>query len=226
MIKINLLAEAKPTKKKRGVSALGGAGRLNVFLLAGAIALGIAVIGVEYWLRNAQQKEVDEKVRVAQAEVTRLDAILKEVKDYEDKKARLQKKVDLINQLKQNQRGPVRLMDEVSRALPDLLWVERMDYKSNAIELVGKALNPNAVANFLENLKRVPAFQEPKVGDISACSAAGGNALYCFRLSFVFASLDKMQPEATPPPAADAPKAEAPSPQHGSTPGGSTAAGM
>jgi Tfp pilus assembly protein PilN len=106
MIKINLLAEAKPTKKKRGVSALGGAGRLNVFLLAGIVAVGLAVIGVEYWLRNAQQKEVDEKIRVAQAEVTRLDAILKEVKDFEDKKARLQKKVDLINQLKQNQRFP------------------------------------------------------------------------------------------------------------------------
>lgn len=232
MIKINLLAEAKPAKKKRGVSALGGAGRLNVFLLAGTVAVGLAVIGVEYWLRNAQQKEVDEKIRVAQAEVTRLDAILKEVKDYEDKKARLQKKVDLINQLKQNQRGPVRLMDEVSRALPDLLWLERMDYKANAIDLVGKALNPNAVANFLENLKRVPAFQEPKVGDISACSGPSGGSLYCFRLSFVFAAIDKTQAEtaapATPTPPAGAPKAEGPSPERGTTssPGGSTAAGM
>ncbi len=36
MIKINLLAEAKPVKKKRGVSALGGAGRLNLFLILGA----------------------------------------------------------------------------------------------------------------------------------------------------------------------------------------------
>ena len=231
MIKINLLAEAKPTKKKRGVSALGGAGRLNVFLLAGTIAVGLAVIGVEYWLRNAQQKEVDEKIRIAQAEVTRLDAILKEVKDYEDKKARLQKKVDLINQLKQNQRGPVRLMDEVSRALPDLLWLERMDYRSNAIDLVGKALNPNAVANFLENLKRVPAFQEPKVGDISACSGSTGSALYCFRLSFVFAALDKTQTDAaapaSPAPPTGAPKAEGPSPERGPmSPGGSAAAGM
>jgi type IV pilus assembly protein PilN len=231
MIKINLLAEAKPAKKKRGVSALGGAGRLNVFLLAGIVAVGLAVIGVEYWLRNAQQKEVDEKIRVAQVEVTRLDAILKEVKDYEDKKTRLQKKVDLINQLKQNQRGPVRLMDEVSRALPDLLWLERMDYRANAIDLVGKALNPNAVANFLENLKKVSAFQEPKVGDISACSGSSGSSLYCFKLSFVFASLDKMQQETPSPasstPSTGAPKAEAPSPERGTRSlGGSTAAGM
>ena len=47
-------------------------------------------------------------------EVARLEAVLKEVKDYEAKKARVQRKVDLINQLKQNQRGPVRLTIEVT----------------------------------------------------------------------------------------------------------------
>lgn len=235
MIKINLLSEAKPTKKKRGVSALGGAGRLNVFLLVGAIALALLVCGIEYWWRNSQLKDVDEKIRVAQAEVTRLEAILKEVKDFEDKKARLQKKVDLINQLKQNQRGPVRLMDEVSRALPDLLWLDRMEYKGTSINLDGKALNPNAVANFLTNLKRVPTFQEPKVGDISACNAGAGGSIYCFKLSFVFASLDKTQPEsaaagstpATPPsaPGTSAPKAEGPA-RDRSTASSAVAAGM
>jgi Fimbrial assembly protein (PilN) len=106
-----------------------------------------------------------------------------------------------------------------------------MDYRANAIDLVGKALNPNAVANFLENLKRVPAFQEPKVGSIDACSGPTGGSLYCFRLSFVFASLDKMQTEtpspATSTPSTGAPKAEGPSQERGTTsPGGSTAAGM
>ena len=56
---------------------------------------------------------------------------------------------DLINQLKVNQRGPVRLMDEVSKALPDLLWLDRMECRGNSISLTGKALNPNAVANLL-----------------------------------------------------------------------------
>ena len=54
-------------------------------------------------------------------------------------------------------------MDEVSNALPDLLWLERMEVKGNLIAIDGKALNPPAVANFLENLKRVQSFQEPKV---------------------------------------------------------------
>ena len=105
--------------------------------------------------------------------MARLEAVLKEVKDYEAKKARVQRKVDLINQLKQNQRGPVRLMDEVSKALPDLVWLERMEYHGNAISIDGKAFNPPAVANFVANLKLVPSFQEPKV-EFTACSGPTG----------------------------------------------------
>ena len=192
MIKINLLSEAKPVKKKKGVAALGGAGRLNLILILGGLLIGVLVVGVQWWVEAARLKEQEEKNRLAQQEVTRLEAVLKEVADFEDKKAKLQKKVDLINNLKANQRGPVRLMDEVSNALPDLLWLDRMELKGEVIAIDGKALNPPAVANFLENLKRVPSFQEPKVTSITAASAGAAN-LYNFQLSFVFANLDRTQ---------------------------------
>lgn len=192
MIKINLLAEAKPQKKKKGVAALGGAGRLNVMLLFGAVLLGLLVIGIQWWLLNAQINELDDKIRIAKAEVQRLESVLKEVKDFEDKKARLQKKVDLINELKRNQTGPVKLMDEVSKALPDLLWLEKMEMKGTSISVSGRALNPPAVANFVTNLKLVPYFQEPKGPDLTA-SGTAGQTLYNFSLSFTFANLDKTQ---------------------------------
>ena len=139
MIRINLLAEARPQRKKKGVSALGAGGRLNTLLLGGAIGLALLVGVIHYFVLRSQIKAQEEKIRIAQVEVTRLESVLKEVKDFEAKKARVQRKVDLINQLKLNQRGPVRLMDEVSRALPDLVWIERMEYHGNAISLAGKA---------------------------------------------------------------------------------------
>jgi type IV pilus assembly protein PilN len=200
MIKINLLSEAKPTKKKRGVSALGGAGRLNLFLILGGLLLGLLVVGVQWWVESSRLKEQEEKNRLAQQEVTRLEAVLKEVQDFEDKKAKLQKKVDLINSLKASQRGPVRLMDEVSNALPDLLWLERMEVKGELIEIDGKALNPPAVANFFTNLQLVPAFQEPKLTVLAAASTGAAN-LYNYQLSFVFADLDRTQFETAGAPA-------------------------
>ena len=177
MIRINLLAEAKPVRKKRGVSALGGAGRLNTILIG--VAMGIAVLAllIHWWILSSAIKAQEEKIRVAQVEVTRLESVLKEVKDFEAKKAKLQKKVDLINQLKQNQKGPVRLMDEVSNALPDLVWIESMEYKGNTISIGGKAFNPPAVANFFTNLKKIQFLQEPNLDFMNAVSA-GGAQLY------------------------------------------------
>ena len=205
MIRINLLSEARPQRKKKGVSALGGAGRLNTLLMGGAIGLAVLIGIVHYWVLRSQIKAQEEKIRIAQVEVARLEAVLKEVKDYEAKKARVQRKVDLINQLKQNQRGPVRLMDEVSKALPDLVWIERMDYRGNAISIDGKAFNPPAVANFVANLRLVPSFQEPKV-EFSACSGTSGAALYCFKTNFGFSNIDRTQPEAGAPKPPEAPK--------------------
>lgn len=219
MIKINLLAEAKPQKKKKGVAALGGAGRLNAMLLFGAVLLGLLVIGIQWWLLNAQTKELDEKIRIAKAEVQRLESVLKEVKDFEDKKARLQKKVDLINELKRNQTGPVRLMDEVSKALPDLLWLEKMEMKGTSITVSGRALNPPAVANFVTNLKLVPYFQEPKGPEITA-SGTPGQTLYNFSLSFIFANLDKTQFEPGAKPASPATASSGAAPAPAATAGG------
>jgi len=204
MIRINLLSEARPQRKKKGVSALGGAGRLNTLLMGGAIGLAVLIGIVHYWVLRSQTKAYEERIRIAQVEVARLEAVLKEVKDYEAKKARVQRKVDLINQLKQNQRGPVRLMDEVSKALPDLVWVERMEYRGNVISIDGKAFNPPAVANFVANLRLVPSFQEPKV-EFSACGGPGG-ALYCFKTNFGFSNIDRTQPDPGATKPAEAPK--------------------
>ena len=63
MIRINLLSEARPQRTKRGVSALGGAGRLNTLLMGGVIGLAILVGVIHYWgLHSAikHQEEIEE----------------------------------------------------------------------------------------------------------------------------------------------------------------------
>ena len=118
-------------------------------------------------------------------------------------------------------------MDEVSNSLPDLVWVESMEYKGNSISVSGKAFNPPAVGNFFTNLKKVPSFQEPVLAGLNAANV-GGAALYNYRLSFVFTNLDKTQGEpAAAPPAPDAAASPAPKKaQASSAAGAPAAAGM
>ena len=43
---------------------------------------------------------------------------------------------------------PVRILDQVSQALPELLWLDRMSLQGGSVELQGQAFNTNQVATF------------------------------------------------------------------------------
>ncbi len=168
MIKINLVGEGRRPVTTRPAAMVGpritqGAG---VFLVA-AIALGLVVaVGHFLWLRhqiNVKKAEIAE----AQVEVDRLAPIIREVEAFKAKKADLENKIRVINTLKANQRGPVKIMDYVSTALPDLLWLSGMDVSATTLKVSGQAFNTNAVAKFIEQLDVVEEFEEPVLIDTS-----------------------------------------------------------
>ena len=200
MIRINLLAEGKKpvvTKKKQvtegGWKAIVQSENLTFYLLLLLALIGPVVVGVIYLLKENRIAILREEVTVAQAEVDELEPIIREVEEFKAKKAELERKVLVINQLKANQKGPVRIMDYVSKALPELLWLNRMEVGASSITISGEAFNTNAVANFMENLDRFPEFREPVLRDTSQ---KGG--VYTFTLSFSY----DFAPEAKEPAAA------------------------
>jgi type IV pilus assembly protein PilN len=182
MIKINLLSEGKrpaAVRKKSAGAKLEGQDIGQYMLLAG-IVVGLLALGAAWWYQNQKTTAKQEEVAAAQHEVDQLASVIKEVEDYKGKKGELERKIGIINDLKANQRGPVRVMDYVSRALPELLWLDTMTMKSDSITVEGRAFNTNAVANFIDNLDKVPEFDEPtlKTTDLQQ----GG--IYKFRIDF------------------------------------------
>lgn len=185
MIKINLLSEGKrpATARKAKPSGLKVEGQdIGQWMLAVGMILGLLGVGLFWWMLDREVKQKEEEVRQAEKEVAALASVIKEVEDYKAKKSELERKIGIINDLKLNQRGPVRVMDHVSRALPELLWLDKMKMTSGAIELEGRAFNTNAVANFIENLDKVPEFDEPTLKDTQ--EQQGG--VYKFIISFSY----------------------------------------
>lgn len=185
MIRINLLSEGKKAVRATRAPTTGTtiAGQdLGTVLLALGFIAGVVAGGVHLMMVNNEIKEKDRQIAAAQREADELAAILEEVADYENKKASLENKIKVINELKANQRGPVRIMDEVSRALPQLLWLTALEMKGSVITVKGEAFNANAVANFIDNLDKVPEFQEPVLQDMPL-----KKDLYGFTVQFNFA---------------------------------------
>ena len=163
MIKINLLSEGKrPAAVRRTRSSGQGLPTdLGQILLVSLILL-TAIGCLAYWFYNHRAiKDKQVQLDVAQEEYDRLEPIIREVEAFKAKKAELNHKIDVIQGLKANQRGPVRVMDEISRAVPELLWLTDLQMSSSQIKLQGQAYNNNAIASFTENLDRVAEFQEP-----------------------------------------------------------------
>ena len=184
MIRINLLTEAKAAAAKKKGPALPTGAKLNNLLLIGGLALGVIYIGTMYLVLSSKSRHLDEEIGKAREEVARLRSIIEEVKGYEDKKKSLEEKIALINNLKTNQKGPVRLMDEVSKALPDLVWLTDMQISGNQLTLKGRTLSPNAVATYLENLKKSPYFAEPVFKNLGR--ASGPQGIYSWEMTVTF----------------------------------------
>jgi type IV pilus assembly protein PilN len=179
-------------------TAMAGAaapGNLNNIIIVALIALAV-IIGAGYWFVNDRTRaRRQEEVTVRKAEADKLEAIIKEVEDFQKRKDSLQNRIDLINQLKQNQKGPVHIMDQISRDLPDLVWLDRMSIDNGRISITGRGLNPNAIANFVENIKNDPYFEEPQLGNVTEVSSTP--LVYGYDMDFGFSYTPKVPGAAT-----------------------------
>jgi hypothetical protein len=161
LIKINLVREGRAVRGAGAApaavsSVIPGAGpNFNNILLLGLIGLAL-LLSAAYWFINKRTlSNRQEMVTVRKAEAQKLEAIIAEVEAFQRRKDSLQARIDLINQLKQNQKGPVRIMDRISQDLPDLVWLDRMNVAGGTITLNGRGLNPNAIANFVETSRTI-----------------------------------------------------------------------
>jgi type IV pilus assembly protein PilN len=189
MIKINLITEKKQTKKKSTrsrTSGEGGVGGGSNGLLIGILVLGVAAAGGWWWTLNNEVDDWTHQITEADKEIKRLEEIIKKGEQYEAQKALLARKIDLITELKKQQAVPVYILDQVSKNLPEFLWLDKMSAASNNISISGKATNYNAVSNFYTNLTDSGYFGNVSLGrtfevpeGVSfslTCSYAGGSS--------------------------------------------------
>jgi len=131
-----------------------GAGWLT--LGGGLIVLGVSD-GLYLW-QSAQLRKLDAEIAQAQQRQRELQAIKKQVDDLEMKRATFQRKVDLIERLKAEQSAPVHMLDEVSKALPDFVWLTTMDSVgppgTSTVKFAGQSSGLTPVADFISALQR------------------------------------------------------------------------
>jgi len=158
MIRINLLAAERDRAKKKSVT-LGTVGQKLTVGCSLILVLGGLAMGWRYWTVNRDSADLDKEIAAAQQETTRLDSVIEQVQQFEQRKAQLQQRVVLIEQLRKGQTGPVHMLDQISRALPPMLWLTEVKQTGAEIVIEGKCTSPIGVSDFVANLEASGYFK-------------------------------------------------------------------
>jgi type IV pilus assembly protein PilN len=156
MIKINLLAAERKAVKTKLPFQAGQKLTVACSLILVATAL---VIGWRYWELGRESAQIDQDISAAQQETARLHTIIQQVQQFEQRRAQLQQRVALIEELRRNQAGPVHMLDQISRALPQMLWLTELKQTPTDVVIDGESTTQTGVSDFVANLEASGYFK-------------------------------------------------------------------
>jgi type IV pilus assembly protein PilN len=169
MIRINLLGTPKAKGKRAAVSAVAvlesgdsGSPQLKV-----AIALMLAV-GFNGWTWHHLDKEattIAKNMQVAEQKNRELAEVKAKYLERQRQADNYKRRVDVIDQLRANQSGPVELLNTIGDTInnTEAVWLNTMKDQGNSVDIEGMALSTDAVASLIENLQKTGHFRNIEI---------------------------------------------------------------
>ena len=169
MIRINLLGT---TKAKGKHSAVATAAVFDVaeagsprFKIAVAVAVA-AAINLGNWVHlDHQRKSIEAQMKVAEQKNRELSDVKARYLERQRQAENYKRRVDVIDQLRANQAGPVYLMNTVGETVnkTEAVWLNSMKDQGTSIDIQGMALSSDAVANLIANLQKTGFFNNIEI---------------------------------------------------------------
>jgi Tfp pilus assembly protein PilN len=166
MIKINLLETAKSKGKRGGGSPsmpsidMGDMGSPKLKVLVVLIVAGL--FNLAYWYRlDHQSKAIETQLKVAEQKNRELADVKARYLERQTQANNYKRRVDVIDQLRSGQAGPVNLLAMLGETVnnTEAVWLSRMDDQGASVNLEGTALSTVAVANLIANLQKTGFFR-------------------------------------------------------------------
>ena len=117
-----------------------------------------------WWLQSNKLKDLETRIAADEKRQRDLQAIKQQVDQFQQRKAILENKVLVIEQLRLAQKSPVHMLDEISKALPDFVWLTTMDETRGSLRFQGQSNSLAAVADFISGLQRSGWFPQVDLG--------------------------------------------------------------
>ena len=172
MIRINLLETSKGKNKRAGGASLPtmptiemgdmGSPRLKVIIVVAVVAL----LNFGYWHRlESKSKTIAVQMQAAEQKNRELSDVKAKYMERQKQADAYKRRVDVIDQLRTAQTGPVNLLAMLGQTVneTEAVWLKKMDDTGAAVTLDGTALSTDAVANLIGNLQKTGFFKTVEI---------------------------------------------------------------
>jgi type IV pilus assembly protein PilN len=161
VILINLLPHREVARKKRKDNFNA---TLGLSALVGGLLAGLAFL----WLSGQISTQQDRNLML-QTEIKQLDNQIKDIASLEAEIAALRARQQAVEDLQADRNLPVHLLTELTRQLPDGVYITSMRQDNQLVTLQGVAQSNERVSELLRHLaNETPWFAKPDLVEIVA----------------------------------------------------------
>jgi type IV pilus assembly protein PilN len=169
MIRINLLGTPKGKNKRSAAAAsavmdVGEVGSPKAKILV--ILAAFAFFNFGYWYRlDKQSQDIAAKMKVAEQKNRELSDVKTRYLERQRQAESYKRRVDVIDQLRAAQGGPVDLLNTIGKTVNDTeaVWLQSMKDQGANIDIEGTALSTDAVATLIGNLQKTKYFRNIEI---------------------------------------------------------------
>lgn len=144
------------------------------FLVMAAAAAGLAILATLIVLsflnrELSNQQEANQLITDTNAQ---LDGALKEIETLEEQRNEMISRMKVIQDLQGRRSVPVRVWDDIARAIPQAMYLTGIKREGDIITLVGHADNNTVVSELVRNLDSSPWLADSRIPNIKTAVEA------------------------------------------------------
>jgi type IV pilus assembly protein PilN len=175
MPRINLLPWREAERKQRRQEF--GLGAVMALVGAGVIAFAVN------WQMGSAVDSQNERNQYLKGEIANLDKQIAEILDLEQRKKRLESRIQVIEQLERSRPEIVHVFDQIVRTLPDGVYLTGIKQSGRSLTMKGVAQSSTRVASYMRNIDSSEWLKDPSLDILETKGVSDGGSEFTLKAS-------------------------------------------
>ena len=159
LIKINLLPYREEIKQRKRQ-------QFKILMLS-SLLIGVGLSAIAYLAINNAISDQESRNTFLEAEITKLDNDLGEIKKLQQEKENFMAKKQKVEELQEKRSQAAYIIDSLNVVIPDNTYITSLDAENpTSYKITGRAISDNKIAMFMRSLPSTGIFTQPELLEI------------------------------------------------------------